>query len=83
MASVPKLRPMIYCPGPERWVTIGQYMRAVRLAKANPDREFKVGLTCWWACTGREIVRQFMEGVHDRINTARPYLERAGKAGPA
>lgn len=70
-------RRMIYCPGPERWVTIGQYLKAVRLAKANPDAEFKLGLTCWWSCTGRDIMRQFVEGMQDRINAAQPYLTRS------
>jgi hypothetical protein len=67
---------MIYCPGPERWITLAQYIRSVRLAKANLDREFKCGLTCWWPCTGREIVQQFLGGVHDRINQGVSASER-------
>ena len=69
-------RRMIYCPGPERWITIGHYVRGVKLAKANLDSEFKQGITCWWPCTGREIVRQFAAGMHDRINQAIPYTAR-------
>jgi hypothetical protein len=60
----------------DRVVTIGQYVRAVKKAKANPDVKFKTGLTCWWPCTGRQIMKQFMRGVHDRIDQAVPYIER-------
>lgn len=82
MKSIPRKRRMIYCPGPERWVTIGQYVRAVKMAKANPDREFSQGLTCWWPVTGREVVRQFFQGLQDRINDARSYSQRgAGRDG--
>ena len=37
----------IYIPGVERWVSLGAYMRAVKTAKANPDEQFKQGITCW------------------------------------
>ena len=66
----------IYIPGVERWVSLGAYMRAVKTAKANPDEQFKQGITCWWPCTGREIVAQFLDGVHDRINQAVPVTKR-------
>ena len=59
-----------------RTVSIGQYVTAIKFAKASPDAEFAHGLTCWWPCTGREIMEQFMRGVHDRINQAVPYIER-------
>ena len=49
-------------------VSIPDYCKGVRLAKANLNREFKRGLTCWWPCSGQDIVNQFVEGIHDRIN---------------
>ncbi len=67
---------VIYCPGADRWVPIGAYVRGMKLAKANPDAEFKQGITCWWPCTGSEIMRQFRVGMHERISQARPYSER-------
>ena len=70
----------VYMPAIERWVTIGAYVRAVKLAKANPDAEFKQGLSCWWPVTGREIMQQFLAGVNERINQAVPYVERGIKA---
>ncbi len=66
----------IYCPGIERHVPLSVYLRGILLAKANPRAEFKHGLTCWWPCTGAEIMRQFFVGVQDRINQAIPYTER-------
>lgn len=66
----------IYCPAVEKRVSLRAYIRGIRLAKANPDAEFAQGLTCWWPCTGREIMGQFLAGVHDRINQAIPYAQR-------
>ncbi len=59
-----------------RDVSIGQYVKAVKTTIANPDTEFKHGLTCWWACTGKDIRRQFLDGLMDRINQNVPYVER-------
>jgi len=60
-------------------VTLNQYIQAVKLAKTNPNAEFKHGLTCWWPCTGKEIIEQFWEGVQDRINQQIPYISRGTK----
>jgi hypothetical protein len=66
----------IYLHATRRTVTVGQYVDAVKLAKANPDRQFKHGLSTWWPVTGREIIREFMEGINDRINA---HLSRSGR----
>jgi len=66
----------IYLSAVEKQVPFKQYLKGVRLAKANLDVEFKHGLTAWWPATGREIMKQFMQGVHDRINQATPYSKR-------
>lgn len=55
--------------GNDMRVTVGQYVRAIKTAKANPDAVFKHGLRGWWPVTGREILREFLDGVHDRIDT--------------
>jgi len=70
----------IYLPAIERHVTLRQYIDAIKLAKDNLDSEFKHGLTCWWSCTGRDIIKQFYSGIEDRINQAIPYTQR-GKKG--
>ncbi len=70
----------IYLPAIEKHVTLGQYVKAIKLAKANPNAEFKHGLTCWWSCTGREIMHQFRNGVEDRINEMIPRIARGTSA---
>lgn len=66
----------VYVPGYERWVTLGQYVQAVKMAKANPLGEFKHGLTCWWAVTGEEVMRQFVDGMQVRISEGISYSQR-------
>ena len=66
----------IYLPAIERRVSLGAYLAAIRLAKANPDREFRHGLTTWWPTTGAEIMRQFRQGMHERINDRVSYVMR-------
>ena len=76
MAQASQPQRTVYLPAIDRRVTIGQYVKAIKLAKANPDAEFKQGLTCWWPVTGREIMRQFMDGVQDRITAGISYSAR-------
>ena len=66
----------VYLAAIERRVSLRAYVAGIRLAKANLDATFKHGLTSWWPTTGREIVRQFVDGMHDRINDRVPYMER-------
>jgi hypothetical protein len=66
----------INLPALGRSVPLSAYVKAVKLAKANPKAEFKTGLTCWWPCTGSEVLAQFMRGVEDRINQGIPYSQR-------
>lgn len=53
-------------------VSLAAYARAVRLAKSQPETEFRAGLSTPWPTTGAEVVRQFLAGVHDRINRHDP-----------
>jgi hypothetical protein len=55
---------------------VGDLVKSVKMAKKNPDAKFQHGLTCWWPCTGAAIVRQFRQGMHDRINQGIPYYLR-------
>lgn len=66
----------IYIPSLEKYVTMRQYINAVKLAKNNPDKTFQTGLTCWWPCTGQDIVNQFVDGLMERINDCIPYIDR-------
>ncbi|HEU4341470.1 MAG TPA: hypothetical protein VFU31_07860 [Candidatus Binatia bacterium] len=60
----------------EKRVSLGVYVRAIKTAKANPDQEFKRGLTTWRPTTGQDILRQFHDGMNARINEAIPYVSR-------
>ena len=66
----------ITLPATNKRVPLGIYVQGMKLAKANPDKEFKHGLTTWWPTTGAEIMRQFLTGIHHRINDAVPYIRR-------
>jgi hypothetical protein len=70
----------IYVPGFERSVTLGQYVKAIKLAKANPNVEFKHTLCHWWPGTGAEIMGEFWKGVQDRINEGISYRYRGTAA---
>ena len=66
----------ITLPAVNKRIPLGAYVRGIKQAIANPDAEFKHGLTSWWSCTGREIRQQFRRGIHDRINQGIPYHQR-------
>ena len=66
----------ITLPAINKTVSLGAYVRAVKMAKANPDQMFKTGLTTWWATSGAEILNQFRAGMHDRINQGISYSRR-------
>lgn len=70
------MRRYITLPALDRSVPLGSYIAAIKTAKANPATEFKHGLTTWWPTTGAEIVRQFRDGMNDRINQRVPYAQR-------
>ena len=70
------MKRVITLPAVNMTVSIGQYVKAVKLAISHPDAEFKHGLTCWYPCKGRDIRAQFREGMHDRINQAIPAYQR-------
>lgn len=54
--------------GNGKQVTLGQYVQAIKIAKANPQTYFADSLTGWHGSTGAETVEAFLVGVHDRIN---------------
>lgn len=66
----------ITLPAINRRVSLRAYVAAIRAAKANPDVEFKHGLTTWWPTKGRDIVQQFVDGMQDRISQGISYSTR-------
>ncbi|MFQ5629560.1 MAG: hypothetical protein ACE5I1_12425, partial [bacterium] len=70
----------IEIPAVGKKVPMRIYVQGIKQAIANPDKGFKHGLTCWWSCTGQEIREQFLESIHDRINTkGKTSTKREGK----
>jgi len=67
---------MRYIQVREKKISIPAYIQGIKLAKSNLDREFKQGLTCWFPCTGQDIVNQFRAGLNDRINQSISYIQR-------
>lgn len=66
----------ISLPAIGKRVSLKNYVAGIKKAKSMPDAVFPYGLTCWWSCTGEQIMRQFRESIEDRINQAIPYIER-------
>lgn len=75
-----KVTRMINLPAIHASVTMGQYVAAIKMAKANPTMMFKTGLTTWWSTSGAEVMQQFNQGMHDRINQGIPYSQRGMEA---
>ena len=68
---------VVYLPALDRAVTVGALVKAIKRVKAAPpDAVFPQGLTTWWPTTGAEIMRQFRQGMNERINEGIPYAER-------
>jgi hypothetical protein len=67
---------VVYLPAVNKRVSLAAYVVAIKIAKAQPNKEFKHGLDCWWSCTGAEIVAQFREGMQHRINEGIPAILR-------
>lgn len=63
---------VIWIPSYNMHVSIGDYVKAIKAAKQNPDGEFKRTLCKWWGGTGQDIMNEFMVMVHDKINENRP-----------
>lgn len=67
----------IYVTGYDKWVTISAYIKAIKQVKAAPPETIWAhGLTSWWPTSGEQIMRQFLAGVHSRINDDIPYVQR-------
>ena len=66
----------IYIAHLNRHVSLGEYVAAIKAAKANPEGVWPYGLTTWWRTTGAEIMQQFRRGMHERITEGIPYSKR-------
>ena len=58
----------VYLAAHQKYVALGKYIAFVKCAIADPDARFQYTLTQWWGGFGREIRKEFRDGMHDRIN---------------
>ena len=68
--------------GSGRRVSLGQYVRAVRIAKANPEAWFPQTLCSWAGGRGQTVTAEFVEGLLDRINRHNPAYGHGRKWAP-
>ena len=68
----------IYCPGPDKWLSIGNYCAVVKQLKAMPkDQIVKETFNGWFPGTVEGTLREFRQGIHDRINANLSYSQRS------
>lgn len=59
----------IYIPGCYKWVSLGDYVKAWKTVKSvHPETVFKHRLKTWTQGTAKQLHKEFIEGLHDRIN---------------
>lgn len=58
---------VVYLPE-GRQVTLGNYVRAWRLALTAPDTATFTNAFNWYPESKRDVLREFRRGLHDRIN---------------
>lgn len=63
---------VVTLPAMDTAVPLASYVAGIRAAIAHPGATFKHGLTTWWPVCGADIRREFLAGVHDRINRHAP-----------
>ena len=73
---LPKVRVVTLPAISHKAIPLGVYVEGVKTALEQPETEFKHGLTTWWPTTGKEIRRQFLQSIHERINQGVPYIDR-------
>lgn len=62
----------IYLSATGKHISLAQYLKAWKMCIEFPDEEFKHGLCTWWPQKGKDIRKDFIEGMMDRINTRKP-----------
>lgn len=53
----------------DKRISITTYVNAWKIVRSNPlDTMYKDSLTTWWPVSGKDIIQQYRDGIHDRIN---------------
>ncbi len=66
VAKSKSLYPRYFVTPANRGVSINAMARALKVCRAQPETEFRGW--GWFEVPGRVVVRDFMAGLHDRIN---------------
>lgn len=68
------VRPAYFKTPAGRSVSIATMVRALRTIRQNPDADYP-GWE-WYAVSGHTIIRDFRDGMHDRINRRQQETDR-------
>lgn len=58
----------LYLPATRKTISLRAYLDGYAMVKANPTMTFTHGLTCWWSCTGAEVLEQYRREMNAVIN---------------
>lgn len=73
---------LYYAPGPQRMLTLTQYLKACKMIIECQDeaQEFKMSFAAWWPKTAEDIrTGEIWPSIHERIN-ARGLMEERERA---
>jgi hypothetical protein len=66
----------------DKKLSLARYMLIVKTAKENPDKMFSQSFCSWSPETGETIIKEWMDGINDRINAKDPRYPQGAKAQP-
>jgi hypothetical protein len=62
----------IYIPSYQCNMTVSFFLHAIKRAKANPNATFNRTIYKWWGGTGRDIMKEFIVIIHEKISENKP-----------
>jgi hypothetical protein len=62
----------IYVPSYQCNMTISFFLHAIKRAKANPNASFNRTIYKWWGGTGKDIMKEFIVIIHEKISENKP-----------
>ena len=78
MKLTARLPKAFFIPSVSSYISTGEYIKVWKVCKANPEKEYKQTITMWSGGTGADVLREIMDGIHDRINQ-RPLINTLQK----
>jgi hypothetical protein len=62
----------IYIPSYQCNMTVSFFLHALKRAKANPNASFNRTIYKWWGGTGKDIMKEFIVIIHEKISENKP-----------